>query len=99
MALLIGGGLGLFVLFTFMWIARFLYLCRPSEILIFSGRKHLLPDGTDHRIARRVRRACLAHPDHRDRPADADAVDADRRVGAGRVHEGRHSAEGAGDRA
>ena len=46
MALLIGGGLGLFVLFTFMWIARFLYLCRPSEILIFSGRKHLLPDGT-----------------------------------------------------
>jgi len=45
-ALLIGGGLGLFVLFTFMWIARFLYLCRPSEILIFSGRKHRLPDGT-----------------------------------------------------
>src|SRR5436189_1117241 len=45
-ALLIGGGLGLFVLFTFMWIARFLYLCRPSEILIFSGRKHRLADGT-----------------------------------------------------
>ncbi len=45
-ALLIGGGLGLVVLFTFMWIARFLYLCRPSEILIFSGRKHRLADGT-----------------------------------------------------
>jgi flotillin len=45
-AVLIGGGLGLFVLFTFMWIARFLYLCRPSEILIFSGRKHRLADGT-----------------------------------------------------
>jgi flotillin len=45
-ALLIGGGLGAFVLFTFMWVARFLYLCRPSEILIFSGRKHQLPDGT-----------------------------------------------------
>src|SRR5213083_2203429 len=27
-------------------LARFLYLCRPSEILIFSGRKHRLADGT-----------------------------------------------------
>src|ERR1051325_7895264 len=44
-ALLIGGGAGLLVLFVFMWIARFLYLCRPSEILIFSGRKHRLADG------------------------------------------------------
>jgi flotillin len=45
-ALLTGGGAALFVLFTFMWIARFLYLCRPSEILIFSGRKHQLADGS-----------------------------------------------------
>ena len=45
-ALLIGGGAAAFLLFIFMWIARFLYLCRPSEILIFSGRKHRLPDGT-----------------------------------------------------
>jgi flotillin len=46
MTALIGGGGALFVLFTFMWVARFLYLCRPSEILIFSGRKHRLADGT-----------------------------------------------------
>ena len=45
-ALLIGGGAAASLLFVFMWIARFLYLCRPSEILIFSGRKHRLPDGT-----------------------------------------------------
>jgi flotillin len=46
MTALIGGGGALFVLFMFMWVARFLYLCRPSEILIFSGRKHRLADGT-----------------------------------------------------
>jgi flotillin len=46
MTVLIGGGGALFVLFTFMWVARFLYLCRPSEILIFSGRKHQLADGS-----------------------------------------------------
>ena len=46
MALLIGGGAAASFLFLFMWIARFLYLCRPSEILIFSGRKHRLPDGS-----------------------------------------------------
>ena len=45
-ALLVGGGAAALLLFVFMWIARFLYLCRPSEILIFSGRKHRLPDGT-----------------------------------------------------
>ena len=45
-AALIGGGAAAFLLFMFMWIARFLYLCRPSEILIFSGRKHRLADGT-----------------------------------------------------
>ena len=46
MTVLVGGGGALVVLFTFMWVARFLYLCRPSEILIFSGRKHRLADGT-----------------------------------------------------
>jgi flotillin len=45
-AALAGGGGALFLLFLLMWIGRFLYLCRPSEILIFSGRKHQLPDGT-----------------------------------------------------
>jgi flotillin len=27
-------------------LSRFLYICRPNEILVFSGRKHLLPDGS-----------------------------------------------------
>jgi len=35
---------GLLVLFAL--LTRFLYVCRPSEILIFSGRKHRLADGT-----------------------------------------------------
>jgi len=43
---LVGAGAAAAVLFTFMWIARFLYLCRPSEILIFSGREHKLADGS-----------------------------------------------------
>jgi flotillin len=41
-ALAAGGVLVLVMMFT-----RFLYVCRPSEILIFSGRKHRLPDGTE----------------------------------------------------
>src|SRR5262249_12036471 len=33
----------------------FLYICRPNEILIFSGRKHQLPDGssTGYKVVRR----------------------------------------------
>ncbi len=27
-------------------LSRFLYICRPNEILVFSGRKHRLPDGS-----------------------------------------------------
>jgi flotillin len=27
-------------------LQRFVYVCRPNEIVIFSGRKHTLPDGT-----------------------------------------------------
>ncbi len=34
------------LLLTFI-ISRFLYICTPDEILIFSGRKHRLPDGTE----------------------------------------------------
>src|SRR5499427_7004149 len=34
------------VLVAIMLLARFLYICRPSEVLIFSGRKHRMPDGT-----------------------------------------------------
>ncbi len=37
-----GGVLAIVMMFT-----RFLYVCRPSEILIFSGRMHRLPDGTE----------------------------------------------------
>jgi flotillin len=37
------GGVLLFV----MVLTRFLYICRPSEILIFSGRKHRLADGSE----------------------------------------------------
>jgi flotillin len=46
-ALGIGGAVGgvlLLLIFTFI-LTRFLYICAPSEILIFSGRKHKLPDG------------------------------------------------------
>lgn len=35
------------VLLFIMMLTRFLYICRPSEILIFSGRKHRLADGTE----------------------------------------------------
>jgi flotillin len=41
----LGGGLGLLLLLFFM--SRFLYICRPNEILIFSGRKHKQSDGTE----------------------------------------------------
>jgi flotillin len=27
-------------------LRNFLFICRPNEILVFSGRKHVLPDGT-----------------------------------------------------
>jgi flotillin len=41
------GGAAVGVLLLVMFLARFLYLCRPSEILIFSGRKHRLADGSE----------------------------------------------------
>jgi len=47
LGVLIGGGGAVMVLFTVMFLARFLYLCRPCEILIFSGRKHRLADGSE----------------------------------------------------
>jgi len=40
-----GAGLGMILLFTL--LARFLYVCRPSEILIFSGRRHRREDGSE----------------------------------------------------
>ena len=33
---------GLFLLL----LRSFLFVCKPNEILVFSGRKHVLPDGT-----------------------------------------------------
>jgi flotillin len=41
----LGGGLAVIVLVTL--AARFLYICRPNEILIFSGRKHRNADGSE----------------------------------------------------
>jgi hypothetical protein len=69
----------------------------PVEILIFSGRKHRWP--TDHRrIARRVRRARLAHPIIETvQRMQMLAMPIDVAV-AGRLHEGGDSAEGPGDR-
>ena len=36
-------------------VRRLLFICRPNEILIFSGRKHRLPDGTvvGYKVVRR----------------------------------------------
>jgi flotillin len=36
-------------------LRRFIFICRPNEILIFSGRKHTLPDGssTGYKVVRR----------------------------------------------
>lgn len=36
--------LGVFTLMII--LSRFLYICRPNEILVFSGRQHKLPDGS-----------------------------------------------------
>ena len=47
LSFLVGGGAGLAVVLSIMFVARFLYLCRPSEILIFSGRQHRLADGSE----------------------------------------------------
>ena len=39
------GGVGMILLFAF--LSRFLFVCRPNEILIFSGRRHRSQDGTE----------------------------------------------------
>jgi flotillin len=46
----------LIVMTVFLAVIRgLLYICRPNEALIFSGRKHRLPDGTEvgYRVVRR----------------------------------------------
>ena len=45
----IGGGAalaGVSLLFIFFLLKKFLFICRPNEVLIFSGRRRLLEDGT-----------------------------------------------------
>src|SRR5688572_17271842 len=45
-AVLIGVGGALAVLLILMFVIKnLLHICRPNEILIFSGRKHKTPDG------------------------------------------------------
>src|SRR5689334_14555622 len=46
--LVLTGAVGVVVLFglTLLLLRRFLFICRPNEILVFSGRSHRLPDGT-----------------------------------------------------
>jgi flotillin len=41
----LGAAIGLVVFILL--LSRFLYICRPNEILIFSGRKHRQPDGSE----------------------------------------------------
>ena len=45
-ALLIGGGALIALVILVMIFTRLLNICPPSHILIFSGRKHKLPDGS-----------------------------------------------------
>ena len=49
LAMALGIAVGLLVLLlvvTFL-ITRFLYICAPNEIFVFSGKKHRLPDGSE----------------------------------------------------
>ena len=46
LAACIGLGFGLAFIALVAMAKQFLYVCRPNEVLIFSGRKHTLPDGT-----------------------------------------------------
>jgi flotillin len=39
-----GGGVGLLLLILF--VSKFLFICRPNQVLIFSGRKRKLADGS-----------------------------------------------------
>ena len=45
-ALLVGFPVVLAFAFLVFLFTRFLYICPPSQILVFSGRKHRLPDGS-----------------------------------------------------
>jgi flotillin len=47
-AVVLGAAIGLVIAFALFVVVlqRFLFICRPNEILVFSGRKHRFPDGT-----------------------------------------------------
>lgn len=47
-SMVLGGAVGVVLLFglILLLLRSFLFICRPNEILVFSGRKHRLPDGT-----------------------------------------------------
>src|SRR5690348_12122264 len=46
--LVLAGAISVVVLFgiTVLLLRRFLFICRPNEILVFSGRSHCLKDGS-----------------------------------------------------
>jgi flotillin len=49
------GGVGLALLFTVVvFVSRFLLICQPNEVIVLSGRRRRLPDGTEvgYRIIR-----------------------------------------------
>ncbi len=50
--LAVGSGIALFFIAAVLFITRFLYVCRPNEILIFSGRTRVAEDG--RRVGYRV---------------------------------------------
>jgi flotillin len=44
--LMIGGGAAVLILIGLAWIKSFLHICPPNEVLIFSGRRRKMADGT-----------------------------------------------------
>ncbi len=61
---IVGGvAAGIAVLLVLMVVFRYLLrICRPNEILIFSGRKHTTAGRAQGRLPRRVRRPRVPHP-------------------------------------
>jgi flotillin len=53
----VGASVGIVIAFSILLaiLRRFIYICRPNEILISAGRKHVLPDGstTGYKVMRR----------------------------------------------
>jgi len=45
-ALVVGVILGAIVVGAVLFLRQFVWVCRPNQVLVFSGRRHRLPDGT-----------------------------------------------------